>query len=317
MQKSEIKSDQVALPVLIVALWRYKWAGLLWLVLVVGATVAYVLTLPNLYKSQAILIPTEATGKLGGLSGSLGSVGALAGINIGGGGEKKSVVALELMKSRAFFAAFMQKYQLKVQLMAAKGWDPATKQLLLDPEIYDASKQLWLRPAIGLRAAEPSDQECYEAFMRIFASSQDKLTGVITISLEFVAPDLAQRWLQLYLDELNLQMKQRDISEADESIQFIQDRIAKTDLNEIRNVLFAMLEEHQKTLVVANVKPDYVFKLIDPPSLPDIKSGPVRSIMVLAAMVGAFFIYIVVVLALVLLRNRLQVKSEKECTDAV
>lgn len=312
MQKTELKSDQVALPVLVTSLLRYKWAGLLWMTLVVVATVMYVLTLPNQYKSQAVLIPTEASGKLGGLSGSLGSVGALAGISLGGSGEKKSVVALELMKSRAFFTAFAQKYQLKTQLMAANGWDPVTKALTFDPEIYDEHAKKWLRPAIGLRSAEPSDQECFEAFMRIFGSSQDKLTGVVTLSLEFVSPDLAQRWLQLYIDEVNVQMKQRDIIEANESIAFIQDRIAQTHLNEIRNVLFAMLEEHQKTLVVANVKPDYVFKLIDPPSLPDIKSGPVRSIIVLMALFGALFIFVVLVLALVLLQNRLQIKSEKE-----
>jgi len=274
--------------------------------------VAYVLTLPNQYKSQAILIPTETTGKMGGLSGALGSVSSLAGISLGGGGEKKSVVALELMKSRAFFVAFMQKYQLKTALMAANGWDPASNELTFDADIYDVGRQQWVRPAIGLRKAEPSDQECFEAFMRMFGISQDKLTGVVTVSIEFVSPELAQRWLRLYIDEVNVQMKQRDISEANESIQFIEDRIAQTNLTEVRNVLFAMLEEHQKTLVVANVKPDYVFKLIDPPSLPDIKSGPMRSIIVLMALVGALFIFIVFVLALVLLQNRLQLKSEKE-----
>jgi uncharacterized protein involved in exopolysaccharide biosynthesis len=312
VQKSELKSDQVALPVLVKSLNRYKWIGLLWLILSVGATVVYVLTLPNLYKSQATLIPTETSSKLGGLSGALGSVSSLAGINLGSGGEKKSVVALELMKSRAFFAAFMQKYQLKTTLMAANGWDPATNELTFDADIYDVTRQQWVRPAIGLRKAEPSEQECFEAFMRMFGTSQDKLTGVVTVSLEFVSPDLAQKWLRLYIDEVNVQMKQRDITEANESIQFIEERIAQTNLQEVRNVLFAMLEEHQKTLVVANVKPEYVFKLIDPPSLPDIKSGPMRSIIVLVALVGAFFIFVVFVLALVLLQNRLQLKSEKE-----
>lgn len=312
MQKSELKSDQVALPVLVKSLNRYKWIGLLWLILSVGATVVYVLTLPNLYKSQATLIPTETSSKLGGLSGALGSVSSLAGINLGSGGEKKSVVALELMKSRAFFAAFMQKYQLKTTLMAANGWDPATNELTFDADIYDVTRQQWVRPAIGLRKAEPSEQECFEAFMRMFGTAQDKLTGVVTVSLEFVSPELAQKWLRLYIDEVNVQMKQRDITEANESIQFIEERIAQTNLQEVRNVLFAMLEEHQKTLVVANVKPEYVFKLIDPPSLPDIKSGPMRSIIVLVALVGAFFIFVVFVLALVLLQNHLQLKSEKE-----
>jgi uncharacterized protein involved in exopolysaccharide biosynthesis len=312
VQKSELKSDQVALPVLVKSLNRYKWIGLLWLILSVGATVVYVLTLPNLYKSQATLIPTETSSKLGGLSGALGSVSSLAGINLGSGGEKKSVVALELMKSRAFFAAFMQKYQLKTTLMAANGWDPATNELTFDADIYDVTRQQWVRPAIGLRKAEPSEQECFEAFMRMFGTAQDKLTGVVTVSLEFVSPELAQKWLRLYIDEVNVQMKQRDITEANESIQFIEERIAQTNLQEVRNVLFAMLEEHQKTLVVANVKPEYVFKLIDPPSLPDIKSGPMRSIIVLVALVGAFFIFVVFVLALVLLQNHLQLKSEKE-----
>lgn len=307
---SQLKADQVEFVYVLRQIRRHWLLFGLWMTLVGGIAVVASLSLPNVYKSMATLAANEAGGKAGGLGGALGSVSALAGISLGGSGEKKSVIAIELMKSRQFFTEFAHKHQLKLPLMAANGWDPATDQLSYDADIYDVNKKAWVRKPVGLRASEPSDQEVFEAFGRLFSVSQDKLTNVVTVSLEFVSPKLAQQWLAAYIDEVNLQMRARDVAEAESSIAFISEKVRDTSLNEVREVLYSMLEEHHKTLVIANVKPDYVFKVIDPPAVADLKAGPARSLIVLGALFAGLLVFVLGILAVVLWRNSKAVAQE-------
>lgn len=306
----QLKADQVEFVYVIRQIRRHWLLFGLWMTLVAAIAVFGSLSLPNMYKSMATLAANEPGGKAGGLGGALGSVSALAGISLGGSGEKKSVIAIELMKSRQFFTEFAHKHQLKLPLMAANGWDPATDQLSFDPDIYDVKTKQWVRKPVGLRQSEPSDQEVFEAFVRLFSVSQDKLTNVVTVSFEFVSPKLAQQWLSAYIDEVNLQMRARDVAEAESSIAFISEKVRDTALNEVREVLYSMLEEHHKTLVIANVKPDYVFKVIDPPAVADLKAGPVRSLMVLGALLAGLLIFVLGILAVILWRNTKAITQE-------
>jgi len=173
--------------------------------------------------------------------------------------------------------------------------------LLLDPQMIDTTTGQWIRPGVELRSAEPSMQEGYEAFMKNFASSQDKLTGIVTLSFEFVSPELSQLWLSLYIKELNDVMRAQDIAEAESAIKYIHAQMDKTQLAEVRNLLFGLIEEHTKTLTMANVRKDYVFKTIDPPYQPEVKSGPFRSIIVLLTIVVHCFIFLIFIMLYVLL----------------
>lgn len=300
------RSDQISLMLIFKLAWKLKIWLVLSLIVTVGAAVYYSLQLPNIYRSEArIIAANEVQGKSGGLASQLSSVSAIAGISLGGGGEKKSVIALEMMRSRQFFAYFAEKYQVLTPIVAGYGWDQNSDQLLLDPELFDSGTGRWIRPAIELRGAEPSMQEGYEAFTKRFGTSQDKLTGVVTVSFEFVSPKLSQLWLSLYIKELNDLMRAQDIAEAQLAIKYINEQMDKTQLVEVKNLLFGLLEEHTKTLTMANARTDYVFKTIDPPFLPEVKSGPFRSIIVLMAIVVHCFIFLIVImLHLLLTANR-------------
>lgn len=304
-------SDQVELGQFVILMLRLKW----WLIgcctLAVALAVWFSLQLPNQYRSEATLLPAnETAGKAGGLSSSLGSLGAIAGLSLGGGGEKKSQVAMQLMKSREFFAEFNKKHQLTVPLMAANGWDPATGQLRYDPEIYDITRNTWVREARELRSAEPGNNEIYDEFMKRLVIFQEKQTGVITVSLEFLSPDLAQKWLQLFVTEVNEAMRRNDVKEATTTIEYLDKKLQETQVTEVRELLFSLLEENTKTLTMATVRPDYVFKLIDPPYKPDMKSGPVRSLIVLGALFGCFMLFCIVVLSAMVLRRAQQSTSK-------
>jgi uncharacterized protein involved in exopolysaccharide biosynthesis len=296
------RGDQVSLTLIFQLAWRIKVWLFLSLIISVGCAVFYSLQLPNIYRSEArIVAANETQGKASGLASQLSSVSAIAGINLGGGGEKKSVIALETMRSRQFFTYFAEKYQILTPVVAGYRWDPQSDQLLLDPELIDAETGRWIRPSVELRTAEPSMQEGYEAFVKRFGSSQDKLTGIVTVSFEFVSPKLSQAWLSLYIKEINDVMRAQDIAEAESAIKYINEQMEKTQLVEVKNLLFSLIEEHTKTLTMANARKDYVFKMIDPPYLPEVKSGPFRSVIVLLTVLVNCFLFLIFIMLYLLL----------------
>ncbi|MBY5978943.1 Wzz/FepE/Etk N-terminal domain-containing protein [Ferrimonas balearica] len=285
-----LRDDVIDLRELFSALWAGKiWIVAITLIFAVGSVVL-ALSLPNIYKSEALLAPAsnEQGGGLSGLAGQFGGLASLAGINLGnGGGIDKTTMAIEVMKSREFLGQFVQQHDLMVPLMAGKEWNPNNNQLILDPDIYDAESETWLRQPTPLRTGEPTLLEAYRAFRGIFQVNQDKQTGLVTVSVEHYSPHIAKQWLDWLIAAINEEMKARDQKEAQRSIAFLETQLAQTRVAEMQTVLYQLIEEQTKTMMFAEVRDEYVFKTVDPAIVPEMKAEPSRALIcVLGTMLG-------------------------------
>ena len=81
--------------------------------------------------------------------------------------------------------------------MAVESWDPSTRQLMYDDEIYDVASNKWLREVDPPRQARPSDQEAHKSVRELVSISEDKQTGLISVSVEHESPDIAKQWVEL------------------------------------------------------------------------------------------------------------------------
>jgi len=83
--------------------------------------IAVALYLPSEHKSELLIFPNDSPGAPQSGS-SLGSLGSLAGINLGGEMNQNSILVLEKMKSQHFINNFISKYDILVPLMAGEKW---------------------------------------------------------------------------------------------------------------------------------------------------------------------------------------------------
>ncbi|KUM52474.1 Wzz/FepE/Etk N-terminal domain-containing protein [Rheinheimera sp. EpRS3] len=296
-QRPQAADDEIDIRELFAVIWRGKWIIIVVTAVFAVASVFYALNLPNIYKSEALLAPA-AEQKSVGLSGQLGGLAALAGVNLGGGASiDKAALAIEVVKSRDFLGRFIaQRIQLQ-DLMAAKSWDLTSNTLNYDTEVYNPQNQQWLREAKPPKQAMPSEQEAYKVLSERLKVSQDITTSMVTLSIEHVSPYIAQSWAQMLIADLNLEMKNRDIEEAEKSIAYLQQQISQTNLADLRTALYSLVEEQTKTLMLANVRDEYVFKTIDKPVVPEEKARPARALLViLGTFVGCFITMFVVIL---------------------
>lgn len=261
-----------------------------WLTLVITGFLSAILALiwainqPNIYEVETILMPVEnKQGGLGGLAGEFGGLASLAGMNLSDGGDKNSKLALELMESRYFIMKFIEHYDLTVPLMAVKSWDIQTDTLLINDDIYDAKANKWLRQVKAPKQPKPSALETYEVFKGVLNIEQDPKTKFIKLSIEYYSPFIAQQWARNFVAMINEEIRQQDSKEADESIAYLKELIQSSYVAELKKAFTSLMEEQLKSKMLAEVRKDYVFKVVDPALAPESKSKPKRALIIIAA----------------------------------
>ncbi|MFK3977023.1 Wzz/FepE/Etk N-terminal domain-containing protein [Shewanella vesiculosa] len=286
-----VENDEIDLRELFAVIWQGKWLIIaITAVFAVGAVI-FAINQPNIYKSEALLAPADVEqggGGLAALAGQFGGLASMAGINLGGGGGvDKTQMAIEVMKSRQFTSNFIQKHNILPDLMAAKKWNMADNSISYDDEIYNQADKKWLRIVDAPFKPEPSMQEAYKEFSKIIAVNAAKETGMVTVSVEHISPAVAQQWVNWLVQDINKEMKDRDVAEATRSTTFLKSQIEQTNIADIRSILYKLIEEQAKTIMFAEVRDEYVFKTIDPALIPEEKSKPKRALIcVLGAMLG-------------------------------
>jgi uncharacterized protein involved in exopolysaccharide biosynthesis len=201
----------------------------------------------------------------------------LAGINLGSGsGNNKIAVALEVLRSRDFLNSFIERHHILPELMAVKGWDVKNNKIIYDEDLYDPESKKWVRVVDFPRRSEPSSWEAYKAFKEILTVSQAKETGFVTVAIEHQSPFLARDWVEMLMKDINNVMKSRDMTEAKRSIEFLQSQLAGVSVADMRTVFYQLIEEQMKTMMLAEIRDEYIFSTIDPPVVAEERASPNR-----------------------------------------
>lgn len=292
--------DEIDLRELFKALWKGKWIIIATTFVFAIGSVLYALSLPNIYKADALLAPAESSsgGGLSKMAGQLGGLAALAGVNLGGSESSQTDLAVQVMKSRQFVEAFINKHDLLVPLIAAKDWDLANNKIIVDEDLYNPSTGEWLREPDGLRGATPTAQEAFEVFSKeVLSISQDKESGLYTVSVKSYSPYLAQQWVNWLIDDINKVMRERTIEETSQNLAYLNTQLQKTSVAEMQSTFYKLIEEQTKSLMLAEVQEEFIFKVVDPAVVPELKSAPKRPLIcILGTLLGCMLSIAIVII---------------------
>ena len=274
-------------------LFGVLWAGKIKIIAITAvftiASVIYALSVPNQYKATALLSPAQSSG--GGLSGALGQLGglaSLAGVSIGGGKSSEAQVAQQIMKSWSFIEGFIEKNDLAVEVYAADGWSKGSNELQIDSDFNDVLKSQWLVEDDDTgKLGAPSSWQLFEEFSEKLAVSEDKKSGLVSVSIEYYSPQIAKQWLAMYVAAINAHMQQRQMAKVTTNIEYLQAQIEKTAIAEMQEVFYTIIEEQIKSKMLAEASPDYAFVAVSPSMVPEEKSQPKRALIcILGTLLG-------------------------------
>jgi len=269
--------------------------GLLWAgrVLIVGVTAAaavisviVALSMTEIYRAEATLAPAGEEQASSSLS-QFGGAAALLGVSLPGGSDSQITNSLAKMRSRDFIIRFIHEHDVLIPLFAGE-WEAEASTV--DSAIYDQSTGEWL-----LEAGKPTDLEAYRKFDGIFNVNQDANSGLVTVAVEWHDPAMAQRWVNALVKSINQEVKQKDLTEANSAIEYLRKQLESTQLVEMQRVFYDLIESQTRISMLADVREEYVFQVVDPAVVPDQKIAPRRSLIaVLGTMLGAMLALVVV-----------------------
>tara|TARA_B100000768_G_C11225497_1_gene352568 strand:+ start:65 stop:958 length:894 start_codon:yes stop_codon:yes gene_type:complete len=246
-------------------------------------SILYTLSIYNEYRAGSTLIPNTLIDSSGvGSSSGLGGLASIAGIGNGSGSSNEVILAKEIMQSQEFIKNFVRKNNILIETIAVKGWDSKSNRLVIDNKIFDEDKKIWIK-------GEPSDFGIFEEFSQRINISEDKKTSIVSISIEYYSPQIAKKWVELYVAEINEHMRKRKLLITNRNLESLEFAIQKPSSQVTNESLSRLIYEQQRTKMLAEATPEYVFETINPPVLPEKKSKPSRAIVVIiSAFTGAF-----------------------------
>ena len=293
--------DAIDLRELFYVLLEGKWiiVSLTAFVSIIG--VIYSLSLPNIYESKAMLVSVNSSNGISGALGSYSGLAGLAGISLpSGGDEGNSAKAIQKISSLSFFENNILTNIYLPDLMAVKSWNSKTNTLTFDDSIYDTNSNTWIRDYSYPQQQIPSAQESFKVFKTEHLSlSKDNKSGFISLSIKHQSPFIAKQWAELVINEVNAFYRQKDKSESEKAVSYLNQQISITGLSEIKQVIAQLLQEETKKLTLIEANQYYVFDYIDPPAVMEKKSEPKRALIcILSALLGGMLS-----IALVLIRH--------------
>jgi uncharacterized protein involved in exopolysaccharide biosynthesis len=267
---------------LFTVLWKDKVMIVMCTLFAALCSIFIVLSLPDMYRSESKLVATDGyqSGGLSQLAGQFGGLASLAGVNLGGGESQKDVVAIELLQSWSFFEKFIEKYDYRDEIFASKSWDRKTKLIVYDEQVYSAESGVWVGnfDTLSGSQASPSSWDLYKAFMKQLDVSKNKQTGFISISIEHVSPIAARDMVQDLILFINEYLREQDNAEATENLEFLKTSVNETHLSEMKDVIYQLIQEQTRALMLANNQNGYVFKVIEEAKVAEEKIGPLRAL---------------------------------------
>lgn len=284
--------DEIDLREIFWILWAEKWLIVFVTALFAIGSVFYALAQTDIFRAEAILAPADNEQNIGGLAAQLGGAAALLGVNVGGPGGSNISTAIATLRSRQFIGRFIEENNLLVPLFAGK-WDRNSGMGIIDSEIYDSANNTWVSAG-----GPPSDQEAYRAFTGLLTVSEpDRTTGLVTIAISWHDPILAAEWVNKLVAAINNEIRSQDVNEASRAIEYLRAQLQQTQLVDMQRVFYQLIETQTRITMLADVREQYVFRIIDSATVPDMKVEPRRSVIVLTGtFAGVFFAFMLVYL---------------------
>lgn len=284
-----LERREIDLREVVGTLWARRLLLTIIVMLFTAVFVAVAFLTTPIYRASVVIMDASSS-RDGGLLGrglaSLGGLASLTGLSFMGANQQGEE-ALAVLRSREFTERFIAELDLMPELFH-KQWNPTTKS-------WKGNRDSWPTPA---QAAKFFD-------LKVRTLVRDKLTGLITVGVEWRDPERAALWANELVARLNSEMRARTIKHTELTVRYLNEELAATSTIETREVINRLMESQMNERMLASVTSEYAFRVVDralPPDRRDI-AKPRKALLILLGPVVGFIIGSFVVFLLAALRR--------------
>tara|TARA_Y100001970_G_scaffold246015_1_gene313531 strand:- start:14284 stop:15246 length:963 start_codon:yes stop_codon:yes gene_type:complete len=255
------------------------------------------LLIPNQYTSTALVTFPKDSNNITSQFSGLSSLGSLAGISLPEDDSMRDFKeAIQFMNSKSFIFKFLDEKGYLPKIMAVKSWSASDNKFSYKEKIYNPEENKWTREVAYPRTSKPTPSEIAKIFHKNFFSSEFSLKDeTLLISFSFYSPFEAQKILDELIKELNENLRSKKIDEIDKKINYINEKLSSNQIESVKEFFSKELETELAKRIIAVNKTDFIFKVIDEPSLTLKKTKPSRSIIVIFSTFIGFIFSIIII----------------------
>jgi LPS O-antigen subunit length determinant protein (WzzB/FepE family) len=243
-----------------VSLCRVAWANkpLIAASTIVAALIALVFALVAvpIFRAEVVVTIVEDDHMGGGLqsfASQFGGLASMAGVNLGTGGPERE------------YRAVLESWHLVEEFVNRNGVLPLLQG--------DAKQPPRLWGTVG---------KFKKSVLRI---DDDKVKGTTTVSMNWTDPVIAARWANAFVALANELVRTKARDESSRNIDYLNKQVAQTNVVELQRVMYNLIESETKTLMLANARAEYAYKVVDPAVVPEMRISPKRTLIVLSGLV--------------------------------
>ncbi len=232
--------------------------------------IIYAISIENVYRASVLAVPNTTEGKisspLSGIGDQFAGLAGMAGIDISGG-QQEIETNLAVIESKQFTKIFLEKNNIYEELY---------------PDLWDSNAGTWSEDA-KIPLFDDVLKDVYGIQNILF----DKRVGQLSVTVDLNDPEYAAKWANQFMETANDYLKESAILEAKKNIRFLNNELSNAKVVQMRQLLNEMIARETQTIMIANTRDDFAFRIIDPALVPDKKIRPQRSlIVILGAIIG-------------------------------
>lgn len=291
----DLYEDDIDLKELIEVLWNGKIPIIVMTTIVALSSIFYALSLTNYFTSESVLVSrdSQTSNSLSQFSG-LASFAGLGGIS---GQDNSTFKMIEIIQSRDFVKHLVTFENILPSILAPDYYDAKTGKLYFNSETYDAETKTWLEDSDGNASAVPTYLEAHREYSKMLTVMQDKISGFVTIKVEHLSPVFAEEFLSLIIKEANNLNREKDIANSREALDYLKSELSQTSLVDIKKSINQLIEGQLETQMMASIYDEYSLIILEPPFIPEQRSRPTRSLIVIfSTLVGGILSVILVLI---------------------
>ena len=117
----------------------------------------------------------------------------------------------------------------------------------------------------------------------MFESSIEKETLIVTLNLSHHSPLFAQNFLKILIHEADDKLRDEDIALNENLVTFLENKLLETNDTDQRGVFYSIISAKYQEQALIKSRKNYVFRVLDPPNLPEFKYYPSRLVNMIIA----------------------------------
>jgi uncharacterized protein involved in exopolysaccharide biosynthesis len=260
--QTETYEDEINLLDYLRVIFKHKKLICYVIAIVVVATSIFSLLVTTIYEAKAVIAPAAKNGEPSGA----GLLAAQFGISAPASSNMSEIV--NLLKSNVLKEEVIKKHNL-LPIFFREGSLKGKSE----------SQKIWK----GVRYLQNT--------LKINPNQKD---NSIQVSMQFKDPKIAADIVNYTLLELTDHMSNEARRVADTNKKYLESQIDKTTDPFIRTKIYTLIAQQIETAMMAEVKENFAFKILDPPRVPDKKIKPKRTQMLIIAFLVSLFLGIFV-----------------------